>query len=53
MIEGSSIDPEVVDQVRRIASSYQRILVCLDFNHTHDHVLVKLETYAPLVAIGS
>jgi cephalosporin hydroxylase len=50
MIEGSSIDPEIVDQVRLIASDYQRILVCLDSNHTHNHVLAELEAYAPLVS---
>lgn len=53
MIEGSSIAPEIVDQVRQIASGYQRILICLDSNHTHDHVLAELEAYAPLVTEGS
>jgi cephalosporin hydroxylase len=53
MIEGSSIDPEIVDQVQLIASKYQRILVCLDSNHTRDHVLAELEAYAPLVSAGS
>lgn len=53
MIQGSSIAPEVVEQVRVLASSYQRILVCLDSNHTHEHVLGELEAYAPLVTPGS
>ena len=53
MIEGSSIDAEIVDQVKRIASKYERILLCLDSNHTHDHVLAELEAYASLVSIGS
>lgn len=53
MIQGSSIATEVVDQVRRIAAGYQRILVCLDSNHTHDHVLAELEAYAPLTSVGS
>ncbi|NOR68045.1 MAG: cephalosporin hydroxylase, partial [Woeseiaceae bacterium] len=53
MIEGSSIDSDVVNHVRRIASEYQRVLVFLDSNHTHDHVLAELEVYAPLVSIGS
>jgi cephalosporin hydroxylase len=53
MIEGSSIDPAVVDQVRAIAKGHQKILVCLDSNHTHDHVLAELEAYAPLVSVGS
>lgn len=53
MIEGSSIDPEVIDRVRRQAAGYQRVLVCLDSNHTHAHVLAELEGYAALVSPGS
>jgi len=53
MIQGSSIDPDVVSQVRNIASNYQRILVCLDSNHTHAHVLSELEAYGELVSLGS
>lgn len=53
MIQGSSIAPEIIDQVQVIAKDYQRILVCLDSNHTHDHVLAELEAYAPLTSIGS
>lgn len=53
MIQGSSVAPEVIDQVVGIARRYQRILVCLDSNHTHDHVLAELEAYAPLTSLGS
>jgi cephalosporin hydroxylase len=53
MIQGSSTDPEVVAQVHAIASGYRCVLVCLDSNHTHDHVLAELETYASLVTLGS
>jgi len=53
MIQGSSIAPEVIEQVREVAKSHNRILVCLDSNHTHDHVLAELEAYAPLVSTGS
>ena len=53
MIQGSSIAPEIISQVHDIAKSYQRILVCLDSNHTHDHVLAELEAYAPLTSQGS
>jgi cephalosporin hydroxylase len=53
MIEGSSIAPEIIDQVRRHADGKQTVLVCLDSNHTHDHVLAELEAYAPLVTPGS
>ena len=53
MIQGSSIAPEIIEQVRTIATGYRRILIFLDSNHTHDHVLAELEAYAPLVSEGS
>jgi len=53
MIEGSSIDPAIVGQVRDLARGCERVLVCLDSNHTHDHVLEELRAYAPLVTPGS
>jgi cephalosporin hydroxylase len=53
MIQGSSIDPQVVMQVKEFALGYKKILVCLDSNHTHDHVLAELNAYAPLVTLGS
>lgn len=53
MIQGSSIAPDIVRQVRAIAAGYSRVLVCLDSNHTHDHVLAELEAYAPLVTADS
>jgi cephalosporin hydroxylase len=53
MIQGSSISPEVIAQVKAVAKSYQRVLVCLDSNHTHDHVWAELEAYAPLTSVGS
>lgn len=53
MIQGSSIAPDVVAQVSKIAAKYERVLVCLDSNHTHDHVLAELEAYAPLTSVGS
>ena len=53
MIEGSSIDLAIIAQVQDIARGYKRVLVCLDSNHTHAHVLAELEAYAPLVSAGS
>ncbi len=53
MIQGSSIAPEVVEEVYKIAQNYERILVCLDSNHTHDHVLAELNAYASLTSVGS
>jgi cephalosporin hydroxylase len=53
MIEGSSISLDVITQVRSIAVNYERILVLLDSNHTHAHVLSELQSYAPLTSVGS
>ena len=53
MIEGSSTDPAVVAQVYEMAKSKRRVMVLLDSNHTHDHVLRELEVYSPLVSKGS
>lgn len=53
LIEGSSIAPEIVSKVHGIAAKYERVLVFLDSNHTHDHVLAELEAYSPLVTPGS
>ncbi len=53
MIEGSSVAPEVIEQVHQVAAGYQRVLVCLDSNHTHDHVLAELQAYAALVSKDS
>ena len=53
MIEGSSVAPEVIELVQRRAETADRVLVCLDSNHTHDHVLNELEVYAPLVTVDS
>ncbi len=50
MIQGSSISQEIVSRVRAIAMDYKRVLVCLDSNHTHEHVLAELEAYAPLTS---
>ncbi|MGO4915877.1 cephalosporin hydroxylase family protein [Pseudogemmobacter sp. W21_MBD1_M6] len=53
MIQGSSIDPSIVSQVKDFAKGYERVLVFLDSNHTHDHVLEELRAYAPLTSKGS
>ncbi len=53
MIQGSSIAPEIVAQVLEKAKGKERILVCLDSNHTHAHVLEELKAYAPLTTVGS
>lgn len=53
MIQGSSISRDIIDEVHGYAMNFKRILICLDSNHTHEHVLAELEAYAPLTSIGS
>jgi cephalosporin hydroxylase len=52
-IQGSSVAPDVIEQVAAQAEGYERVMVFLDSNHTHDHVLEELELYAPFVSTGS
>ncbi|HEY2188621.1 MAG TPA: cephalosporin hydroxylase family protein [Caldimonas sp.] len=53
MIEGSSVAPEIVAAVTAHAAGRKCVLVCLDSNHTHAHVLAELGAYAPLATVGS
>jgi cephalosporin hydroxylase len=53
MIEGSSIAPKIVERVRALAAGRRTVMVVLDSNHTHDHVLAELDRYSPLVTRGS
>jgi cephalosporin hydroxylase len=53
MIEGSSVDEHVVEQVKLLTTGAKTVILCLDSNHTHDHVLKELQFYAPLVSVGS
>jgi len=53
MIEGSSIDPLVVEQVASAAQGKKSVLVFLDSNHTHAHVLAELEAYAHFASVNS
>lgn len=53
LIEGSSTDPGVFDQVSRCIEPGDTVLVILDSNHSRDHVLAECRVYAPLVTVGS
>ena len=52
MLEGSSVDKQILDRVSDYAQNHERVMVCLDSNHTHEHVLEELTVYAPLVSEG-
>ena len=53
IIDGSSVDEKIAELVSEKAARCERVLVILDSNHTHDHVLAELSFYAPLVSRGS
>jgi cephalosporin hydroxylase len=49
LIEGSSVEELVVNQVKNYALEHKKIMVVLDSNHTHEHVLAELEIYSKFV----
>lgn len=53
MFEGSSVSDQMIKKVNDFAKKGKRIMVILDSNHTHDHVLAELEAYANLVSKDS
>lgn len=53
MIQGSSIDAATVELVAAEAAGKEKVLVVLDSNHTHEHVLAELQYYAPMVSLNS
>ncbi len=52
LFQGSSTDFKVFEKVKQLASRYNKVMVVLDSNHTHDHVLEELELYGDLVSAG-
>jgi len=53
MIQGSSVDKHVANEIYDFAKQKRSILVALDSHHDHKHVLEELQLYAPLVTKGS
>ena len=53
LLEGSSVDQSLFSELSDIAKNYKRIMVILDSNHTHDHVLEELRMYSKLVSVGN
>lgn len=53
LIEGSSIDPQIVESVKLQVRAGESVMVLLDSNHSKDHVLAELNAYGPLVTKGS
>ncbi len=53
LLEGSAVSEEIAEKVRALASGKKSVMVFLDSNHAHDHVLKELQLYSPLVTKGS
>lgn len=53
MLEGSSVDEKIVQQISDYAKDFKNVMIVLDSNHSHDHVYRELELYTPLVSVGS
>ena len=53
MIEGDSTAPGVIHDVKQIAMNHKKVMVILDSNHTHNHVIAELDAYANLTSVGS
>ena len=53
IFDGSSLDKKIAQEVSQKASQCERVMVILDSNHTHEHVLGELNLYATLVSVGS
>ena len=53
MIQGSSVDEQVAQQVKDFSEGRKRVLVVLDSNHTHEHVTKELALYSSLVTRDS
>lgn len=53
LIEGSSVDEKIIEQVKAAAKGFQKVLMFLDSNHTYQHVMDELNLYSPLVSSGS
>lgn len=53
LIEGSSTDKQIVDDVKSFVQAGEKVLVILDSNHTEEHVLAELKAYHDLVTQGS
>jgi cephalosporin hydroxylase len=53
MLEGSAISQEIIDKIKPFVEGKKTVMVCLDSNHTHAHVLAELQLYSPFVTVDS
>jgi cephalosporin hydroxylase len=53
LYEGSSTDANVIEKIRSNIKQDDIVMVFLDSNHTHNHVLEELNAYSEMVSVGS
>jgi cephalosporin hydroxylase len=53
LVQGSSTDPAIAEQIRTLVKEDMRVMVVLDAHHSRDHVLAELRLYSKLVSVGS
>lgn len=53
LIEGSSIAPGTIEQVKQLAAGKKNVMVILDSYHTHEHVMQELQLYGPMVSLNN
>lgn len=53
LIEGSSIDKKIFEQVKKLSFGYNKVMVFLDSHHSHEHVLSELKLYSNFVTKNS
>lgn len=53
LLEGNSVSKKIISEVKKFAEGKETVMVCLDSNHTHEHVLSELKLYSPFVTKGS
>ena len=53
LIEGSSTDPKIIEQVKSSIPPQAKVIACFDSNHTKEHVLGELQAYHNLIPPGS
>ena len=53
LIEGSSTSPEVIKKIKKLIKGKKKVMVCLDSNHTYEHVKNEIEIYKNFITKNS
>lgn len=53
LYQGSSVDPQIISKIKSSIDPNDTVMVFLDSNHTHEHVISELNAYSEMVTKGS